>query len=210
MNRTSRIPLRVHPAVAIAVILFCVGLLFWLFRPIHQLVVEIGAIIIVILAFRYWPPMIRWFSGMPMMHRVIFALLLGAMLLGHLSFKGRDYFPFVSWEIFSISRGDDPVSCREFIGLTGEEPGGSHRLLVEQLFPSIVQFNPPADNGSPAMTHLISALAKAYDQQHPGDPVRRVDLVQFSVKLHPSADESDHSPTCELLKSYDVSSVRSN
>jgi hypothetical protein len=88
--------------------------------------------------------------------------------------------------------------------------GKSVRLLVEQLFPSIVQFNPPDDNNSIAMTRLVDALAKAYDRQHPADPVRRVDLVQLSVKLHPSADQSDHSPTCELLKSYDVSSGRSN
>jgi hypothetical protein len=208
MSRTSRTPLRVHPAFAIGIIALCAVLIFWLFRPIHQLIAEIYAIIIVVLAFRYWPPMTRWFIGMPVPHRVIFIALLGAMLVGHLTVKGRTWFPFVSWEIFSIARQDDPVSCREFIATTDD--GKSVRLIVEQLFPSIVQFNPPDDNDSSAMTRLVDALAKTYDQQHPTDLVRRVDLMQFSVKLHPSSAESDHSPTCELLKSYDVSSDRSN
>jgi hypothetical protein len=208
MAHISRIPLRVHPALAIAVIAFCIGLIFWLFRPIHQFVAEICAIIIVVLAFRYWPPMVRWFLGMPVVHRVIFVGLLGAMLAGHLAVKGRTCFPFVSWEIFSIPRQEDPVSCREFMATTAQ--GKSVRLLVEQLFPSVVQFNPPGDNNSPAMTHLVQALARAYDRAHPADPVQRVDLMQFSVKLHPAFDETDHSPTCELLKSYDVSSDRSN
>jgi hypothetical protein len=208
MSRTSRTPLRVHPAWPLAVITLCVGLIFWLFRPIHQIVVELFAVLIILLAFRYWPPMNRWFLGMPVLHRIIFIFLLCAMLGGHFAVRGRAWFPFVSWEIFSIPREDDPVSCREFMATTAG--GKSVRLLVEQLFPSIVQFNPPDDNNSIAMTRLVDALAKAYDRQHPADPVRRVDLVQLSVKLHPSADQSDHSPTCELLKSYDVSSGRSN
>jgi hypothetical protein len=208
MSRPLRTPLRVHPAFAIALIVFCAGLIFWLFRPVHQLMAEIYTIAIVLLAFRYWPPMIQWFAGMPIPHRLILISLLGLTIAGHLTVQGRKYFPFVSWEIFSIARSEDPVSCREFIATTAA--GKNVRLLVEQLFPSIVQFNPPAANGSSAMTHLVNTLAAAYAREHPNDPIRRVDLLQFSVKLHPSPDESDHSATCELLKSYDLSSGRSN
>lgn len=210
MNTSARSPLRIHPALAVAVIVLCLALIVWLFWPIHVLLVEVSALLVMALGFRYWPPMVRWFLGMPVAHRLVFVLVLGCMLAGHFTFDNRKYFPFISWEIFSNAREEDPVTCREFIGLTGEEPGGSRRLLVEQLFPSIIQFNLPADNDSKEMTDLVHALAAEYNGQHPGDRLQRVDLVQLKVRLHPAADESHQPPSCELLKRYDVSSDRSN
>jgi hypothetical protein len=199
--------MKVHPALTGAVIVLCVAALFGMLWPIHQVLGQISGLIIIVLGFRYWPPMGRWFLRMPLSHRAVFALMVAGIMAGHFTFDSRRYFPFVAWEIFPMVREDDPVTCREFMATTAG--GKSVRLLVEQLFPSIIQFNPPADNDSSAMSDLVGALAKAYDRQHADDPVRRVDLVQIAVRLHPAAGESA-SPPCELLKSYDVSSSRSN
>ena len=195
--------LKVHPAIAAAVIVFCLILLLGLFWQIHVLVFEIAALIALVLAFRYWPPMAQWFRTMPTPHRIAFVLIFAAMLAGHFRFDNRKYFPFISWEIFANTREIDPVTCREFMATTAS--GAQKRLLVEQLFPSVVQFNPPGDNDSPAMTKLIFALARAYNDKHPDDPARSVDLVLVSVKLHGA-----EPPSCQPLKHYDVSSARSN
>jgi hypothetical protein len=166
-------------------------------------------LILILRAFCYWPPMVRLVASMPVPHRVVFGLLLGAMMLGHYTLNSRAYFPYVAWEIFPFVREDDPVTCREFIATTAS--GRKVRLLVEQLFPSIVQFNPPLDregNPLPAMEPLVQALARAYNGRHADDPVRHVDLMVMAVKLHPPAAESRAQPSCELLRPYDISSAR--
>ncbi len=196
--------LRAHPAVSGAVIVFCLAALFWWFWPIRPVLGQICALAAIALGFRYAPPVTGWLARLPVPHRVVFALLIAGVIAGHFTFDGRKYFPFVSWEIFSIMREEDPVTCREFAAVTAS--GKNVRLLVEQLFPSIVQFNPPADNESAAMTRLVDALRKAYDGRHPGDPVRRVDLVRISVRLQPGGNP----PSCELLKRYDFSPAPSN
>ena len=168
-------------------------------------------LILILRAFCYWPPMVRLFASMPVPHRIVFGVLLGAMILGHYTLSARTYFPYVAWEIFPFVREDDPVTCREFIATT--ESGRKVRLLVEQLFPSIVQFNPPLDrdgNPLPAMEPLVQALARVYNAHHAGDPVRQVDLMIMAVKLHPSGNESRAQPSCELLQHYDISSSPSS
>lgn len=198
--------LRVHPAIAVAFIVLCLGLLVWLLFPIIRLVGQWLAVVALLLAFRYWPPMFAWVKAMPVPHRTIFGLILAAMILGHLTIRSRAWFPFVPWYIFPAVREEDPVTCREFIGTTAS--GQKVRLLVEQLFPSVVQFNPPDDAYAASMDHLVRAMAKAYNKQHGNDPVRQVDLVVMAVKLHPPATEWRQQPTCELLKQYDLSSGR--
>ena len=203
----SREPFKVHPAIAVTIIVFCLALIVWLivwkYWQIHLLVFEIIALVALALAFRHWPPMIRWLGTMPVPHRVVFALIFAAMLAGHFSLDSKKYFPFVSWEIFANTREIDPVPCTQFIATT--ESGTKKRLLVEQLFPSIVQFYPPADADSAAMTKLVFALARAYDGKHPDDPARSVDLMLVSVKLH-----GVEPPSWQPLKHYDVSSAHSN
>ncbi len=160
-------------------------------------------VIIIVRAFCYWPPIVRWFITMPWPHRTVFLLLIFGIVAGHFTLQTHRFFPFVAWEIFGQQREENPVRCREFIATTAS--GKQTRLLVEQLFPSIVQFNPPADNDGPAMIHLVTAMARAYNRAHPADPVRAVDLVRVSVDLHPAAP-----PSCDSLQHFAVSSDRSN
>ncbi|MGH9593380.1 MAG: hypothetical protein ACRD5L_09840 [Bryobacteraceae bacterium] len=184
--------------MARAVILLCLVTLLYLFWPIYQVAGQVAALIVIVLGLRYAPPMARWFVALPIPHRAVFLLLLGGMIAGHFAFDTRTYFPFVTWEIFPQVSEKDPVTCREFMATTAS--GKSVRLLVEQLFPSIIQFDPPADNNSAAMTDLVNALAAEYSRQHPADPARRVDLIQMAVKL------DGESPSCQLLKRYEISS----
>jgi hypothetical protein len=171
---------------------------------------QLGLLLILARAFAYWPPMARWFAAMPIPHRVVFAGLLFAMYLGHFTFNGRTYFPFVAWEIFPHEEKAETVKAYEFIGETAS--GGRVRLLAEQQFPSIVQIDRLEDieRSYPAGTTdaLARALAKMYNAQHGADPVRQVDLMEMAVNLHPPPDEPRNEPSCELLKSYDVSSGR--
>jgi hypothetical protein len=197
----------------VAAVLLIVGCLAVIMEQISHAIPLVVAgqaylLIVLLFAFRYWPPMVRWAGRMPIPHRIIFGLILAGMIVGHFTLHARTFFPFVAWEIFPVAREEDPVTCREFIATTAS--GRNVRLLVEQLFPSIVQFNPPEDNDSPAMTRLVQTLAQAYNQRHANDPVQRVDLMLLAVKLHPSETESRALPSCELLKHYDISSAPSN
>ena len=206
MTTPTHAPSRLHPAIVIAIIGLGIVLVVWLVSHAVPLTVAGQAylLIIILLAFRYWPPMIRWVASMPVPHRAVFGLLIGGMILGHYTLNARAYFPYVAWEIFPFVHEDNPVTCREFIATT--TGGNKVRLIVEQLFPSIVQIN-PLDSFSPEMTdHLASALVKAYNQQHTDNPVRQLDLVVMAVNLHPSAGEIRAQPSCQLLKRYDFSS----
>jgi hypothetical protein len=211
MATPARAPLRIHPALLAAIIAVCLGAIIYMvsFAVPLRLAGQAYLLIVILLAFRYWPPTIRWVASMPAVHRIAFGALIGAMILGHYTLNGTAYFPYVVWEIFPFVREDDPVECREFIATT--ESGNKVRLLVEQLFPSIVQFNPPLDgqgNPLPAMEPLVQALAHVYNEHHADDPVRQVDLMVMAVKLHPPASESRALPSCELLKHYGISSGR--
>jgi hypothetical protein len=202
-------PARLHPALLGAVIVLCLALIVWMVSYAVPLAAAGQAylLIVILLAFRYWPPMVRWVVALPVPHRAVFGLLLAGVIVGHYSFTTRTYYPFVAWEIFSTVREDDPVTCRELVATTAG--GRKVRLLVEQLFPSIVQFNLPDEAKQPGATERLGrALARAYDAQHPGDPVQRVDLLVMAVPLHPPAGQSRSQPSCELLKHYDVSSGR--
>jgi len=133
------------------------------------------------------------------------------MILGHYTVSSRRYFPYIAWEIFPFVNERDPVTCPEFIATTVS--GKKVRLLVEQIFPSIVQVN-PLDNATlfppTTLDHLVRAMAKVYNGQHADDPVRQIDLVSVAIQLHPSATEARTLPSCELLKHYDISSDHSN
>jgi hypothetical protein len=205
----ARPPLDLPRLLILLFIGLSAALIVWLVSFIVPLALAGQAylLIVIVVAFRHWPPMRRWLARMPLFHRVAFGMIVGAMVAGHFSVHSRTYFPFVSWEIFPFVREEDPVSCREFLATTTS--GKSVRLLVEQLFPSIVQFDPPPTD-SPAMTHLVHVMATVYNQRHAADPVERVDLVRLAVKLHPSANESGDPPACEFLKTFDTSSDRSN
>jgi len=208
MTTPTHAPSRLHPAIVIAIIGLGIVLVVWLVSHAVPLTVAGQAylLIIILLAFRYWPPMIRWVASMPVPHRAVFGLLIGGMILGHYTLNARAYFPYVAWEIFPFVHEDNPVTCREFIATTAD--GGKVRLLAEQLFPSIVQIN-PLDSYSPEATeHLARALAKVYNEHHADDPVRQVDLFVMAIRLHPPANESRAQPSCELLKHYDISSGR--
>ncbi len=200
--------LRLRPAVAWAIIVLCLATIIYLvsFAVPLKLAGQAYLTAIVLLAFRYWPPMARWVKGMPIPHRVVCGVLLGGMILGHYTLNGRTYFPFVSWAIFPAVHEDNPVTCREFVATT--MAGHKVRLLVEQLFPSIVQVYPLTTYSPEGTEHLARALAKMYNHLHAGDPVFRVDLMDLAVQLHPPASESRAHPSCELLQSYEISSGR--
>jgi hypothetical protein len=211
MSNPARASSPVRAAVAGVVIAVCVALII---RQISfvvplRLAGQAYLILVMLLAFRYWPPMVRWMTVMPVIHRVVFGVLVGALILGHLTLRSPAFYPYIAWEIFPFVSEENPVNCRELIATTAS--GKKVRLLVEQLFPSIVQFNLPndADYERPGATERLAAsLARIYNEQHASDPVRGVDLVLMAVNLHPSTGESSHQPSCELLQHYDVSSDR--
>jgi hypothetical protein len=205
----ARTPLRLPRPAAVAIIVACLIAIIYLvsFVVPFRIAGQAYLMIAILLAFRYWPPMIALVRAMPVPHRVVFGALIGAMLLGHFTIRGRTWYPYIAWEIFPFVREEDPVTCHEFIGTTAG--GRQVRLLVEQLFPSIVQFNPPfdADGGAvPATDHLVAAMAAMYNARHATDPVRHVDLMVMAVQLHPPLTESRAEPSCELIKQYDISS----
>ena len=171
---------------------------------------QLFLLLMIVRAFWYWPPFGAWLRGMPVAHRIVFGVLVGGMILGHYTFNGRTYFPFVVWEIFPQAQKEEVVKAQEFIGHTAR--GAKVRLLAEQLFPSIVQIDrvETLDQGyGPGTTDdLALALAKMYNARHPDDPVQQVDLTEVSVNLHPPASELHDKPSCELLKTYDVSWAR--
>jgi hypothetical protein len=206
MSTPARAPLWLPP-ISLVVCALLTGLVscVWHFVP-FSVTGQAFFLTAILRVFCYWPPMIRWVTPMPVLHRFVFGVLIGSMVLGHYTLNGRTYFPYIAWEIFPFVREDDPVTCRQFIATTA----GGHkvRLLVEQLFPSIVQID-SLESYSPETTeHLAHALAKVYNEHHAGDPVRHVDLMVMAVKLHPPASESRAQPSCELLKRYDISSAR--
>lgn len=196
---------RLH-AGAIAVIVACVIAITYTFRQIHGIIFEIFALTALLIAFRATPSVAHWLAGLPLIHRAIFYLLLAAVVAGHFTSNTRTYYPFVAWDIFAATSNQETVFDRELLGTTAH--GKSVRLLVEQLFPSIVQFDLPK-NDPAKMDLLVAALAKAYNAQHGDDPVREVDLMLMAVKLHPKSGQSHNQPSCELLQRYDVSSAPS-
>jgi hypothetical protein len=206
---TSARPYWIPPLSFVAITFIICVISF--FKPLVPLAVtgQLLLLLIILRAFWYWPPMHRCLHSMPAAHVIVFSVLLGAMILGHYSLNSRAYFPYIAWEIFPFMREEDPVACRELIATTAS--GKKERLLVEQLFPSITQFNLPLDEKGaplPSMNALVQALARVYGERHADDPVRRVDLVVLSVPLHPPAGESNHQPSCEFIKSYDITSDR--
>jgi hypothetical protein len=203
-----------RPPLSLIGMAFCVWLISfppkWLSpHPLQPFTITGQALLLfmVLRAFCYWPPMIRWVKSMPVPHRAIFALLIGTMIIGHFTLKNRAYFPYVSWFIFPSVREEDPVTCREFIATTASHK--KVRLVVEQLFPSIIQIYPldDAEHYPPEKLDLLAhAMAKTYNEHHPNDPVCRVDLLVMAVQLHPPTEESRALPSCQLLKRYDISS----
>jgi hypothetical protein len=214
MATPERAPLRLHPTIVAAIIAVCIGAIVFMvsFAIPLRLAGQAYLLLIILLAFRYWPPLVRWVKSMPVVHRVVFGLLIGLMILGHYTLNGRTFFPYVTWEIFPFVNETNPVTCREFIATTAS--GKKVRLLVEQLFPSIVQIGRLEDLDNtdfypPDTTErLVHAMAKVYNAHHTGDPVQYVDLMLMAVPLHPPANESRAEPSCELLNSYDISSGR--
>jgi hypothetical protein len=199
------------PPISLVVIFIIVGVISlspFAFIPLH-VTGQALLLFIVLRAFCYWPPMVRWVTSMPGFHRAVFALLIGGMIIGHYTLESRRFYPYVPWFIFPTVREDDPVTCREFIATTAS--GKKVRLIVEQLFPSIVQIYPlddPTHYSDAQLDALARALATAYNKSHATDPVHHVELVVMAVKLHPPAGESRAQPSCQLLKRYEISSAR--
>jgi len=169
---------------------------------------QLALLLILARAVWKWPPLAQWLAGMPWAHRVVLGVLIGGMFLGHYTFNGRTWFPFVVWEIFPHEeKNTEVVKAEQFFGKTAS--GAKVRLLVEREFPSIIQVDRietlDSAYGPGTTDDLALALAKMYNARHAADPVREVDLVEVAVNLHPPAGETRNEPSCELLKSYDVS-----
>lgn len=212
MTTPARVPPWFPPVslVVIAILTWTISFSSYRFNP-FVVTGQICLLLVALRAFCYWPPMVRLVSSMPVPHRLVFGFMIMSMILGHYTLTARTYFPYVSWEIFPFVNERDPVTCRQFLATT--ESGKKVRLLVEQLFPSIVQIfalDDPKHYTPEMLDHLALAVAKEYNKQHPDDPVRQVDLVVVSVSLHPPASDSPTQPSCELLKHYAITSARSN
>ncbi|MCE0483590.1 MAG: hypothetical protein LV479_05055 [Methylacidiphilales bacterium] len=209
MTKAVPKPSRPNPVKGLGMMAIGLAVLVWTFSNSipFGLSGQAALLILTLLTFRNWPPMIRWVSSMPVPHRVIFALMIGSMILGHYTLTGRTYYPYMSWFIFPQVREEDPVMCREFIATT--ESGKKVRLLPEQQFPSIVQVY-PLDNPTmfppDTLDHLARAMAKIYNEHHAGDPVKRVELYNIAVRVHPPAGETRDQPSSEFLCRYEISS----
>jgi hypothetical protein len=198
----------ISTVTAIAVIVACAVTVTYFYWGIRGLILQIYAVTALFIAFRSAPPLVRWLAGLPLIHRSILYALLAAVVAGHFSLSTRRYYPFVAWDIFSAVSEQETVFCRELVGTTAD--GKSVRLLVEQLFPSVVQFDLPSKDEPEQMNSLVAALAKAYNARHAADPVREIDLMLMAVKLHPPPGQSHSQPSCELLQRYDISSAPSS
>jgi len=169
---------------------------------------QLALLLVMVRVMWKWPPFAAWLAAMPWAHRIVLGALMLGIFWGHYTFNGRTYFPFVVWEIFPHAEGNtDVVTAQQFYGKTMS--GKKVRLLVEREFPSIIQIDRietlDSAYGPGTTDHLAQALAKMYNANHPGDPVRAVDLVETSVNLHPPAGESRNEPSWKLLKSYEIS-----
>src|SRR5476651_2651802 len=109
MSTPAPSPSRLHPAIVAAIIGLCLALIVWMISCVVPLKLAGQAylLIAILLAYRYWPPMIRWVASMPVAHRVVFGVLIGSMILGHYTLNGRTYFPYIAWEIFPFVHEDD-------------------------------------------------------------------------------------------------------
>ncbi len=187
---------------ALAVIGVCLALLTWLAWPIHRYLLQVYAVAALLLALRASPPVARYLATAPVGYRaVLYALILG-VVAGHFSLQKRSYYPFVVWDIFCAVSEQETVFCRELIGTTASEK--KVRLLVEQIYPSIIQFDLPPRDQPEQLDLLVAAMAKTYNAHHPADPLREVDLMLMAVKLHPPTGES-RQPSCEFLQRFDLS-----
>jgi hypothetical protein len=195
-------------APAIVALGICILGCTWYFWPIRGVVFQLYALGALFIAFISAPPVIRWLEVIPRIHRLIFFLLLAAVVRGQFTLSTRTYFPFVAWDIFSSVSEQETVFCRELVGTTAT--GRQVRLLVEQLFPSIIQFDLPPDNQPGAMDRLVAALAGQYNAGHAADPVREVDLMLLAVKLHPPPGQTRSQPSCELLQRFELSPEHSS
>jgi hypothetical protein len=190
---------------AVVLIAVCGAAVLYYTWQIHALVFEAYALTALFIAFRSAPPVARWLGGMPAIHRVVLYGLLAAVVAGQFTLDKRTWYPFVAWDIFSNVSETETVSCRELIGTTAD--GKTVRLLVEQLFPSIIQFDLPLPDEPEKMARLVTALARAYNARHAADPVREVDLMLMAVKLHPPPGQSNRQPSCKFLQRYDILSA---
>lgn len=195
-------------AMIVAVSLGCLATLIYFTWPIHRYVFQIFAVAVVLAGLHAAPPISRWLAATPVAHRSILYLLLALVVAGHFTLQQKKYYPFVVWDIFSAVNEQQTVFCRELIGKTASDK--QVRLLVEQLYPSIIQFDLPSDKEPEKMALLVAAMAKTYNAQHPSDPLREVDLMLMAVKVHHPLEETRPQPSCELLQRFDLSSAPSS
>ncbi len=187
---------------ALAVIGLCLGLLAWFAWPIHRYLLQVYAVVVLLLALRAAPPIARYLAGTSGAYRAVSYVLILGVVAGHFTLQKRTFYPFVVWDIFCAVSEQETVFCRELIGTTASQK--KVRLLVEQLYPSIIQFDLPPHDEPQRLDLLVAAMAKTYNSLHPADPLREVDLMLMAVKLHPPAGES-RQPSCEFLQRFDLS-----
>ena len=193
---------RVLPLAALGVLVGCLALLTWFTWPIHRYVFQVYAVVALLIAMGTVPPIARHLAVMPLAHRGILYLLIVAVVAGHFTLQQKRFFPFVVWDIFAAVGKQETVFCRELIGTTASQK--KVRLLVEQLYPSIVQFDLPPRDQPGNLDLLVSAMARNYNARHPADPLREIDLMLMAVKLHPPPGQI-RQPSCELLQRFDLS-----
>jgi hypothetical protein len=199
---------RLQAAGAITVIVVCAVAVAAFYWPIHHLILQVYAVAALLIGLHACPPIARWLASTPVAHRVVLYALLAAVIAGHFTLQQRRYFPFVVWDIFSAVNEQETVFSDELVGTTAS--GKQIRLVVEQLFPSIVQFDLPPHDEPLKMERLVRVLAAQYNQHHATDPVREVDLFLMAVKLHLPPGQSRVQPSCELLHRFDLSPAPSS
>ncbi len=154
-----------------------------------------------LISFVTFPPISRHLSKIPMPHAVVTVLVMALLIGGHFTNNNFKYFPIMAWAIFPYSFDLADVKCGEMIGIHADKT--ETRLLVEQIIPSIVQFDLPRDLNDPRMPATIQAIAHEYNLLHPANPVVTVEIREFSVPIRPQPGEK---PTWTTLTSFTVSS----
>jgi hypothetical protein len=190
------------PLLAALVILLCLAAFTWFAWPIHRYILQVYAVIALLIALRTAPPIARYLAGTPAAYRSIIYVMILAVVAGHFTLQQKRYYPFVVWDIFCAVNEQETVFCRELIGTTASQK--KVRLLVEQLYPSIIQFDLPPRDQPGKLDLLVSAMARTYNAQHPADPLREIDLMLVAVKLHPPPGQT-RQPSCEFLQRFDLS-----
>ena len=134
---------------------------------------------------------------MALPQRLVAAILVGVVLVGHFHARAHDTFPFVEWDIYAQTLHGNP---RFFDYYATRHDGAEEHLIPAEVIPALgkkltVQLEQVADAIEAAgdlqrraelvrwYEGLLLALARADNRQHAGDPVAAIRIEKCTVPL---------------------------